>query len=460
MQHNRWDQIISKVGLPRAENSSAEFVRRMDLTNFIVVACFVVNVIGIVFDYFLVYNEQLLMLDLIGVVFFGVLLAVHWKLKKQVFTAALLFLSLLLYIGYSSVLFGKEVFIILYLFNLVIASFFMFDIRSLVYKSLLILAVCSVFWLEIFGFDLGLQIPFTPEELINLRVFCIVVNVILFVVMVVIMDRGIRRVEIALISKRKKVAELSDRLQMLCNLKEEYNTSLLHQRDSLLMNKGDLKSISGLTSIRSEERERARIGKELSQSVGELLIKFKLRMGNLSPFIEAKDRSDFEDTLRIIDMARDEIARVSEVLDPIEFHRMHLDEAMRAHIKKLKAHYQVSIDFLNVGYKNQLTKEQELVVYRVVSEMLSVMVENERMVHCDVRMEVVEYFMTIRIQAETESAENAAGGLWLKSSAFQDRIQIIGGFVHHKIERNKGNTILIEIPVPDYQIISTNRNAS
>lgn len=460
MLTNQWDHIIRMVRMPQAENETAEYVRRMALTNFIVVACFVVNLIGVVFDYFLAYNAELIALDLLGVVFFGGLVALHRRLKRQVFTATVLFSSLLIYITYMSVFFGKEVFIILYLYNLIIASFFMFDIRTWIFKGLIFCALISMLWLEFYGFNQQTQMQFSAAELTNLRLFSISANVLLFVVLVVIMDKGIRRVEVALIANRKRVEELSDRLQMLCNLKEEYNTSLLQQRDSLLMNKSDLKAISGLTSIRSEERERARIGKELSQSVGELLIKFKLRMGNLSPYVDSKDRAEFEDTLRIIDMARDEISKVSEVLDPTEFNKMRLDEALRAHIKKLKNKYAAAIDFLNVGYQNQLVKEQELVVYRVLSEMLTAMVENDRIVHCDVRMEVMEHYMSIRIQEQINGHNNASVMGWLKDPSFQERIQIVGGFVHYKHELEKGNTILIEIPVPDLDNVTTQRHAS
>lgn len=460
MLTNQWDHIIRLVRMPQSENETAEYVRRMALTNFIVVACFAVNLIGVVFDYFLAYNAELIALDMLGVVFFGVLVALHRRLKRQVFTATVLFSSLLIYITYMSVFFGKEVFIILYLYNLIIASFFMFDIRTWIFKGLIFCALISMLWLEFYGFNMQAQMQFSAAELTNLRLFSITANILLFVVLVVIMDRGIRRVQVALISNRKRVEELSDRLQMLCNLKEEYNTSLLQQRDSLLMNKSDLKAISGLTSIRSEERERARIGKELSQSVGELLIKFKLRMGNLSPYVDSKDRAEFEDTLRIIDMARDEISKVSEVLDPMEFNKLRLDEALRTHIKKLKTKYAVAIDFLNVGYNGQLVKEQELLVYRVLSEMLTAIVENDRMVHCDVRLEVMEHYMSILIQERTKSGNQAPEVAWFTDASFQDRVQIIGGFVHHKSDLEKGNAILIEIPVPDLESATQHRNAS
>jgi signal transduction histidine kinase len=231
-----------------------------------------------------------------------------------------------------------------------------------------------------------------------MRLFCIVVNVVLFVVMVVIIDRNIRKMELDLIADRIKVEELSNRLQMLCNLKEEYNTSLLTQLDNLLVNRNDLQSVSSITSFRSEERERARIGKELSQTVGELLLKIKLRLGNLSPFVKINDRPEFEESLRIIDLATDEIAKYSEILDPLEFNKLKLDEAIRAQIKQLKVKTGIGIEFLNVGYRGQLVKEQELVVFRLVTDMLREIIDVAKASHVDLRLEVMENYMTIRIQ--------------------------------------------------------------
>jgi signal transduction histidine kinase len=251
------------------------------------------------------------------------------------------------------------------------------------------------------------------------------------------------------------VEELSNRLQMLCNLKEEYNTSLLTQLDNLMVNRNDLQSISSITSIRSEERERARIGKELSQTVGEILIKIKLRMGNLSSAIKVEDRTDFEDSLRIIDMASEEITKFSEILDPLEFNKLKLDEALRAHVKQCKLKYGVALDFLNVGYHKQLAKEQELVIYRVVSDIIRELIESAKASKCDLRMEVMENYMTIRIQDNgTEYNENKRE-LFFSEFAFQERIQVIGGIVHAKTDPQTGSIILIEIPVPD-QLIGPN----
>jgi signal transduction histidine kinase len=287
-----------------------------------------------------------------------------------------------------------------------------------------------------------------------MRLFCIVVNVVLFVVMVVIIDRNIRKMELDLIADRIKVEELSNRLQMLCNLKEEYNTSLLTQLDNLLVNRNDLQSVSSITSFRSEERERARIGKELSQTVGELLLKIKLRLGNLSPFIKINDRPEFEESLRIIDLATDEIAKYSEILDPLEFNKLKLYDAIRAQIKQLKVKTGIDIDFLNVGYRGQLVKEQELVVFRLVTDMLREIIDVAKASHVDVRLEVMENYMTIRIQDNGGQYSEKQREVFFSEFAFQERIQVIGGFVHAKTEWGIGSTALIEIPVPDQFITS------
>jgi hypothetical protein len=44
--------------------------------------------------------------------------------------------------------------------------------------------------------------------------------------------------------------------------------------------------------------------------------------------------------------------------------------------------------------------------------------------------------------------------MFFSEFAFQERIQVIGGFVHAKTEWGIGSTALIEIPVPDQFITS------
>jgi signal transduction histidine kinase len=168
-----------------------------------------------------------------------------------------------------------------------------------------------------------------------------------------------------------------------------------------------------------------------------------------------EDRTDFEDSLRIIDMASEEITKFSEILDPLEFNKLKLDEALRAHVKQCKLKYGVALDFLNVGYHKQLAKEQELVIYRVVSDIIRELIESAKASKCDLRMEVMENYMTIRIQDNgTEYNENKRE-LFFSEFAFQERIQVIGGIVHAKTDPQTGSIILIEIPVPD-QLIGPN----
>ncbi len=446
--------ISNILKAPPPEKDTPEHARRSMLTNFVILACFTVNLAGWIFDYFVAYSEELMWIDLIGVVFYFCLVVFYWSTGKQLISATLLFLSLLLYIGFTACYFGKSVFIILYMYNLIIIAFFIFDVRSWHFIMMLLCALASIYALEVSNYSFIPSAELTEIQIKEMRLFCIVVNVALFIVMVVIIDRNIRKMELALIADRIKVEELSNRLQMLCNLKEEYNTSLLTQLDNLLVNRNDLQSVSSITSFRSEERERARIGKELSQTVGELLLKMKLRLGNLSPFIKIHDRPEFEESLRIIDLATDEIAKYSEILDPLEFNKLKLDEAMRAQIKQLKVKTGISIDFLNVGYRGQLVNEQELVVFRLVSDMLREIIDVAKASKVDVRLEVMENYMTIRIQDNGGLYSEKQRELFFSEFAFHERIQVIGGFVHAKTEWGMGSTALIEIPVPDQFITS------
>jgi len=443
---------ILKAPLP--EKDTPEHARRSMLTNFVIIACFTVNLAGWIFDYFVAYSEELMWIDLIGVVFYFFLVVFYWSTGKQVISATLLFFSLLIYISLTACYFGKSVFIILYMYNLIIIAFFIFDVRTWHFVGMILCALAAIYFLEVSNYSFIPSAELTDIQIQEMRLFCIVVNVLLFVVMVVIIDRNIRKMELALIADRIKVEELSNRLQMLCNLKEEYNTSLLTQLDNLLVNRNDLQSVSSITSFRSEERERARIGKELSQTVGELLLKIKLRLGNLSPFIKINDRPEFEESLRIIDLATDEIAKFSEILDPLEFNKLKLDEAIRAQIKQLKVKTGIDIDFLNVGYRGQLVKEQELVVFRLVTDMLREIIDVAKASHVDVRLEVMENYMTIRIQDNGGQYSEKQREVFFSEFAFQERIQVIGGFVHAKTERGIGSTTLIEIPVPDQFITS------
>jgi signal transduction histidine kinase len=432
---------------PKPNKATPELVRRYALTSFVIVACFVINVLGWFFDYFVAYSEQLMLIDLVGVVFYFVLLVFYWATGRQTISASIFFISILIYISYTACYFGKEAYLILYVYNLIVIGFFIFNVKSWAFALLLSMSFAFICLLEIFNYQFVQPIELSELQMTQLRFFAGATNFILFIVAVLIIDRNNRKLELSLISDRIKVEELSQRLQMLCSLKEEYNTSLHNQYDSMLISRNDLHSISSITSMRSEEKERARIGKELSQTVGEILVRIKLRMGNLSGAIKTFDRMEFEEALRMIDMASEEIYKFSEILDPMEFNKLDLAEALRIHVKTLKQKFGLTLDYLNVGYKNQLAKEQELVVFRVVSDILRESIERAGATRCDLRLEVIENYMSVRIQDNARNCSELERERFFREFSFQERVQVISGFVHSKTDIGIGNITLIEIPI-------------
>jgi len=175
---------ILKAPLP--EKDTPEHARRSMLTNFVIIACFTVNLAGWIFDYFVAYSEELMWIDLIGVVFYFFLVVFYWSTGKQVISATLLFFSLLIYISLTACYFGKSVFIILYMYNLIIIAFFIFDVRTWHFVGMILCALAAIYFLEVSNYSFIPSAELTDTQIQEMRLFCIVVNVLLFVVMVVI----------------------------------------------------------------------------------------------------------------------------------------------------------------------------------------------------------------------------------------------------------------------------------
>lgn len=141
------------------------------------------------------------------------------------------------------------------------------------------------------------------------------------------------------------------------------------------------------TVIRTEERERERFAKDMHDSVGPLLSTIKLYVNELgSSTLEVEERKDFvSQTNEIIDESINSIRTISNNLMPRVIHKYGLVKAIESFCEKVNKTNTINIEFLKRSCGERLDQNLELILFRVITELL-----NNTLKHAEAKHVIIE----------------------------------------------------------------------
>lgn len=141
----------------------------------------------------------------------------------------------------------------------------------------------------------------------------------------------------------------------------------LHQ---LEMDKVSQKNKISLLSamLNGQESERTRIARDLHDGLGGILSAMKIELS--STLADQHDKSLLDPTLRRIDYAVDELRLISQNLMPETLIKYGLGEAIRSYCTRMR-NKGVQLLCQIFHYKNELEEEKELILYRIMQELVT-----------------------------------------------------------------------------------------
>lgn len=125
--------------------------------------------------------------------------------------------------------------------------------------------------------------------------------------------------------------------------------------------------------IQTEEKERERFSKDMHDGIGPLLSTVKLYVNELgSPEIGNKEKKEFVVQVnRMLDDAVASIREISNNLMPRAIHEYGLVKALEAFCQKVNRTGKIYVDFNANGIESPLNKNVQLILFRVISELLT-----------------------------------------------------------------------------------------
>jgi two-component system NarL family sensor kinase len=125
--------------------------------------------------------------------------------------------------------------------------------------------------------------------------------------------------------------------------------------------------------LKGEEQERTRLAKDLHDGLGGLLSGVKFSLSNMKDnlIITPDNMAVFERSLDMIDTSIKELRRVAHNMMPEILTKFGLDEAVKEYCNTINSTKLLTIKYQSLGMENRLEKSSEIIIYRIVQELLN-----------------------------------------------------------------------------------------
>ena len=200
--------------------------------------------------------------------------------------------------------------------------------------------------------------------------------------------------------------------------------------------------------LEGQEAERIRIAKDLHDGLGSLLTTVKVHVGKVQEQIQKiENLKVFDSTQEMIDMACEEIRRISHNLMPATLRAEGLVSAVQQIVNQLNQVHQIETELETHGFEKRLEESTEVLLYRVIQEISNNIVKHAHATK--VWVQLFEHVDNIQILVEDNgvgfnpSSENLNGyGL----NSMQSRVEHLEGSIDIDSRKNQGTSITINVP--------------
>lgn len=125
--------------------------------------------------------------------------------------------------------------------------------------------------------------------------------------------------------------------------------------------------------IKGQEEERGRLAKDLHDGLGGLLsgVKFSLTNMKSNVVLDAQSALVFERSLDMLDNSISELRRVAHNMMPEVLVKFGLREALKSYCDSIQQSGIFKVDFQSLGTDTRLASNTEIILYRIVQELLN-----------------------------------------------------------------------------------------
>ncbi|MFY7653065.1 MAG: tetratricopeptide repeat protein [Chitinophagaceae bacterium] len=230
-----------------------------------------------------------------------------------------------------------------------------------------------------------------------------------------------------------------------------YKRKQLEQKVLLAAEKAKQRQAITEAVIEAEETERKRIAADLHDGVGQLFSAVKMNLQALIERVDITKQDDqflAEKTMALVDESCKEVRVISHKMMPNFLLKSGIASDIRSFIEKIDEQT-LKIKFSTKGFKDQMEFNEEVILYRVIQELINNVIKHAKANELQISLERNDSNITVSIidngkGFNYEEGKNK-GGLGLKNIAV--RINYLKGTIAFSNNQPTGTKVQIHIPV-------------
>ncbi|MFY7651277.1 MAG: tetratricopeptide repeat-containing sensor histidine kinase, partial [Chitinophagaceae bacterium] len=230
-----------------------------------------------------------------------------------------------------------------------------------------------------------------------------------------------------------------------------YKRKQLEQKVLLAAEKAKQRQAITEAVIEAEETERKRIAADLHDGVGQLFSAVKMNLQALIDRVDIIKQDDLflaEKTMALVDESCKEVRVISHKMMPNFLLKSGIASDIRSFIEKIDEQT-LKIKFESKGFKDQMEFNEEVILYRVIQELINNVIKhahaNELQISLERNSANINVFISDNGQGFNYEEGKNKGGLGLKNIAV--RINYLKGTIAFSANKPKGTKVHINIPV-------------
>jgi signal transduction histidine kinase/DNA-binding NarL/FixJ family response regulator/ligand-binding sensor domain-containing protein len=194
--------------------------------------------------------------------------------------------------------------------------------------------------------------------------------------------------------------------------------------------------------IETQEAERAKVARELHDSLGQNLLVLKNLLGLYKKKTKSNDE-DIDSISDIISQSIDEVRTISSALHPHQLTRFGLNSALITMIEKVSSSSNIKIEFQKPEEKIYLGPKTSITLYRIIQEGLNNIIKHSRATEAIVSIKLIDKNLEVIVadngKGFNENPETGSGIFNMK-----ERISLIGGSMEIKSVLNEGTRLIFD----------------
>jgi two-component system NarL family sensor kinase len=203
-----------------------------------------------------------------------------------------------------------------------------------------------------------------------------------------------------------------------------------------------------LAALESQENERQRLAGDLHDSIGAMLSAIRISMLTAARS-ENANADGFQQVKVMIDETIDSVRRISRDLMPSTLQKFGLGQAIREICDQYASASGIKIEFSQQGEEQPLEKSAQIMLFRIIQELLNNSMKHSKASHITVSVRWSE-LLTIVVEDNGigfnfEELKLSAKGLGLFN--MQNRAKMLGGNLQYESNRTNGTLASVAIPI-------------